>query len=193
MPYALPQIRAKLLRLVPNLEFTTNMSSTTPQSVATILQEIEQAFGCVPNLFQAYAKYPPLLEANWLKVKQILLNGTLKREVKEAIALRVSYDNKCNYCVTAHTAFLHSLGITEEQISGMLQGIYPDNFSEQDIALINFTREANQTWHQVDPDTLETLQGLGIEQAEILEALGTMELFIAFNHFANVMHIESDF
>jgi hypothetical protein len=44
-----------------------------PQNVAAIFQEIEGAFGRVPNLFKTYAHHPPLLQANWNKVKAQLL------------------------------------------------------------------------------------------------------------------------
>ena len=33
-------------------------------NVAAIFQEIEGAFGRVPNLFSTYANHPPLLQAN---------------------------------------------------------------------------------------------------------------------------------
>lgn len=61
----------------------------TPESTSSILLEIKQAFGGrVPNLFKAYAKYPPLLETNWKKVKEILLNGKLRRKSQESYCSR---------------------------------------------------------------------------------------------------------
>ncbi|GJL73436.1 MAG: alkyl hydroperoxide reductase AhpD [Nitrosomonas sp.] len=166
----------------------------TPESTSPILLEIKQAFGGrVPNLFKAYAKYPPLLETNWKKVKEILLNGKLRRKVKEAIAAVISQDNGCKYCVAAHTAALRSMKVTEPQISAILQGLLPEDFTEKEAALIRFTRKANQNWHSISNADLKALFDLGIEDDELLEALGTMELFIAFNRFADVMGIEIDF
>ena len=75
----------------------------------------------------------------------------------------------------------------------MTHGAYPENFSEQETALINFACKANQEWHQIDKSAIESLHSLGIKQTEILEAMGTMELFVAFNRFADVMGIEIDF
>ena len=48
-----------------------------PQSVAATFQEIEKAFGGVPNLFKTYAHHPPLLRANWNKVKAVMMEGSL--------------------------------------------------------------------------------------------------------------------
>ena len=64
---------------------------------SVILLEIGKTFGGhVPNIFKAYAEHPPLLAANWEKFKVVMLQGTLRRKVKEAIASVISYDNKCN-------------------------------------------------------------------------------------------------
>ena len=70
--------------------------------VEPIFKEIEGAFGKVPNLFRTYAQFPPLLEANWNKVKAVMMGGSLSRQLKEAIAVLVSRDNGCDYCVAAH-------------------------------------------------------------------------------------------
>ncbi len=159
-----------------------------PRSI--ILHEIEQVFGRVPNLFKAYAKYPPLLEVNWNKVKKILINGKLRRKVKETIALLVSNDNNCKYCVTAHAAVLRSMKVDEMQITAMLEGTLPNDFNAKEIALIKFAHKANLEWHHINKADLKEL---GIEESEMLEALGVMEIFITFNRFADVMGIEVDF
>jgi AhpD family alkylhydroperoxidase len=76
--------------------------------VEKIFREIEGAFGMVPNLFRTYAHFPPLLEANWNKVKAVMMGGTLSRKVKDSIAVLVSKDNGCDYCVAAHETALRA-------------------------------------------------------------------------------------
>lgn len=43
------------------------------EETRAILTEIEGAFGMVPNLFKTYTHFPPLLEANWNKVKAVMM------------------------------------------------------------------------------------------------------------------------
>lgn len=170
-------------------------STQLPSDLASaILFEIEQTFrGQVPNLFQAYAKYPLLLEASWNKFKSIMLAGKLRREVKEVMALLISHDNECKYCVAAHTAVLHEMRFNEEKIAGMLQNVLPPVFTEKEMALIKFARKANNDWHKISETNIKELFDLGIDESELLEAFGVMEMFIAFNRFADVMGIEIDF
>lgn len=164
------------------------------ESSSAILLEIEKAFGGhVPNVFRAYAEHPSLLAVNWQKYKVLMLSGKLRRKVKEAIAVVISHDNNCKYCVVAHSAALRSMKVSEAEITAMLQDIYPDDFTDKEAALIKFARKANQDWHSIGSNDLKELVDLGIEESEMLEAMGTMELFIAFNRFADVMGVEIDF
>lgn len=73
----------------------------------------------VPNLFKTYAHHPPLLQANWNKVKAVMMEGSLTRKVKQTIAVLVSRDNSCSYCVAAPTGALRSIGVTDDEISAI--------------------------------------------------------------------------
>lgn len=158
-----------------------------------ILQEIHRAFGMVPNLFRSYAKHPKLLEANWSKVKAVLLNGSIDRKTKEFMAYLISLDNGCSYCVAAHSAALHSFGIQNSQIDAVLLGLYPRNMKASDVALIKFARKVNQHWREITDEDIAALSRLEIEESKIIETLGMVELFGGFNRYAKVMKVEVDF
>lgn len=170
---------------------TQNMNAT--DRTAVVLHEIARAFGRVPNLFQAYAKYPPLLEANWSKVKAVLLSGSIRRMVKETIALQISHDNGCAYCVAAHSAALRGLGIRDSDMAALLQGDHIPALSEAESALLRFARKTNLAWREMDQSDLDVLKQLGVSESEVVEVLGVVELFSGFNRFARTMHVEVDF
>src|SRR3990170_6422130 len=110
--------------------------------VQEIFTEIEGAFGKIPNLFKTYAHFPPLLKANWSKIKAVMMQGSLSRKVKESIALLVSKDNSCAYCVAAHTAALKSIGVTGKEIDIIEGEIEKSMFTEKERELIAFVRKA---------------------------------------------------
>jgi uncharacterized peroxidase-related enzyme len=161
-----------------------------PESIANTLQEIKQAFGRIPNLFLTYAHHPPLLEANWNKVKRVMMEGELSRKTKEAIALLVSQDNGCNYCVAAHTGAMKMIGISDEEIERISSQLDAADFSELERSLIRFAREANSEPHRVGDEEFAALKATGATDAQIVEALGVMEVFTAFNKFLDVLHVE---
>jgi len=164
-----------------------------PADVQEIYTEIESSFGKVPNLFKTYSHFPPLLKANWGKVKALMMQGKLSRKTKEAIAVLVSKDNSCSYCVAAHTTALKSIGVTEEEIEIIENDIEKADFSERERALIAFARRANKDPNKITDEEFALLRKAEANESEIVEALGVMELFAAFNKFLDSLNVEIDF
>jgi alkylhydroperoxidase family enzyme len=68
--------------------------------VKNIYEEIRSKLGIdfVPNLYKVMASKPGYLEANWNKVKAVMIElGKLDRLTKEIIAVAVSAVNSCDY------------------------------------------------------------------------------------------------
>lgn len=166
---------------------------TVSKETEKVLDEIESAFGTAPNLFKTYAHHPALLGANWNKLKALMMEGNLSRKVKEAIAVLVSRDNCCNYCIRAHTAALKSIGVSDEEIRNIEENIEKANFSGKEKALISFARKANVAPLKISHSDYGSLREAGPSDAEIIEALGVMELFASFNKFIDSLQIDIDF
>ncbi len=175
----------------------TRISPLSAQSndpvVSTAFAEIEAAFGRVPNLFRTYAHHPPLLQANWEKVKAVMMGRNLRRIVKETIAVLVSKDNSCSYCVAAHTASLQALGMDAKQLAALEQSLESYDFSKKEQLLIEFAREANRDPLKISDTTFRALHNEGTTDGEIVEALGVMEVFTSFNKFLDSLQVEIDF
>lgn len=68
--------------------------------VGDIYGEIKTTLGIdfVPNMYKLMAPNPAYLEANWHKVKAVMVDpGELDRLTKEIIAVAVSATNSCEY------------------------------------------------------------------------------------------------
>jgi alkylhydroperoxidase family enzyme len=65
-----------------------------------VYEEIKTQLGIdfVPNLYKVMASKPGYLEANWNRVKAVMVEpGKLDRLTKEIIAVAVSAVNACDY------------------------------------------------------------------------------------------------
>ncbi len=173
------------------------MSRIKPQEVTKetekIFGEIQSAFGMVPNLFKTYAHHPALLEANWNKVKAVMMQGSLSDKAKQAIAVLVSKDNGCKYCVAAHRGALKSIGVSDEELAKIEENIALADFTAKEKALIDFARSANRDPLRIPDTDFQTLRGTGATDAEIIEALGVMEVFTSFNKFLDSLQVAIDF
>ncbi len=172
---------------------TLTIDDSTQQKLAPIFAEIEGAFGMVPNLFKAYAQHPPLLQANWNKVKAVMMEGSLSRKLKETIAVLVSQDNGCSYCVAAHSGALQAIGVSEEELKKIMENFENADFSAKEEALIGFARKANSNPLRIPAEEFSALKKTGASDAEIVEALGVMEIFTAFNKFLDSLEVDIDF
>ena len=68
--------------------------------VKDLYAEIKDTFAIdfVPNLYKVMAPNPPYLEANWNKVKAVMIESEhLDRLTKEIVAVAVSAVNSCDY------------------------------------------------------------------------------------------------
>jgi uncharacterized peroxidase-related enzyme len=168
---------------------TVALGTASPE-VEEIFQDIKKAFGMIPNLFKTYAHHPPLLEANWHKVKRVMMEGALSRKTKEAIALLVSKDNGCKYCVAAHSGALKAIGVSAEEVTRIETDLDQADFTDKERALIRFARKANLAANDVSDEEFLAVRETSASDAEIIEALGVMEVFTAFNKFLDALDVE---
>ena len=64
---------------------------------------------------------------------------------------------------------------------------------QRERALITFARKANKDPNKITDEEFAILKQAGADETEIVEALGVMELFAAFNKFLDSLNIEVDF
>jgi AhpD family alkylhydroperoxidase len=117
--------------------------------------------------------------------------GWLTARSKGNHPLLVSKDNACAYCIDAHAAALHMLGFSPQDVAAMEHTLGDTHFSSREQALIDFARRANREANRMAAD-LKRLSAQDIPMAEVIEALGVMELFAAFNRFADALGVVPD-
>jgi alkylhydroperoxidase family enzyme len=74
-----------------------------------------------------------------------------------------------------------------------MENLGGSEFTAKEMALIGIARMANLTPLRIGGEQFQALRTLGVTDAEIVEALGVMELFVGFNKFLDSLQVESDF
>ncbi len=102
------------------MTFVKTISKQEAQSpLKEIYQEIEDAFGIkkVPNAFISSSIDPEITRWIWQGFKTMMLrDSSIDRSLKETIALVVSKNNACSYCVGAHSMMLKAIGYDSKKI-----------------------------------------------------------------------------
>ena len=84
-------------------------SNSSEGLVARVYPQIKKEFGALVEPFTLHSPSPELLAGAWSACRESLLVGSVRREVKEAVAATVSRINQCPYCVDAHTIMLNAI------------------------------------------------------------------------------------
>lgn len=124
-------------------------------------------------------------------VQGYLLDEThLSCDIKEAIALLISKENSCKMCVNVHKGIAKMLGLSDERIEEILQGVEAINTDEKEKALLNFCiRAAQKDNYKILKEDIDALKEMGWSDVEIIEAVAITGYFNYINTLSNVFSL----
>lgn len=117
----------------------------------------------------------------------LLDQTTLPYEIKEAIALLISLENSCKMCVGVHQNVARMLGLSEERIGQILQGIDSIDTDDKEKALLRFcVRASRKDNYKMQKEDIDALTALGYSEVQIVEAVAITGYFNYINTLSNV-------
>ncbi len=157
-------------------------------SIQEKARPILEKTGQLGEIFKLLALDEKVYMATDKMVQSFLLDETyLSYEIKEAIALLISKENSCRMCVDVHKNIAKMLGLSEERIGEILEGIDRIDTDEKDKALLRFcVRASKKDNYKMSQDDIDALKALGWSDAEILEAVAITGYFNYINTLSNV-------
>ena len=161
-----------------------DMSSSIQDKARPILEKTGQ----LGEIFKLIAIDEKIYNATDMMVQSYLLDETtLSYDVKEAIALLISKENGCKMCIDVHKNIAKMLGVSEERIEEILQGVDSIQTSEAEKALLNFCIKASKKdSYKILKEELDALKNLGYTDVQILEAVSITGYFNYINTLSNV-------
>lgn len=145
--------------------------------VRDTLEAVKAKYGFVPNLIAGLANAPAALEG-YLTLSGILGKSSLSPAEQQIVALSVSVENTCAYCVSAHS-LLAAAVLDQSTIQALRDGsALPDPKHE---ALARFTRAvvARRGW--VEAADLVAFEQAGYARAQALDVV----LGVSFKTLSN--------
>jgi len=163
--------------------FPRHTLQSAPAGAKPILQELQEKYGFIPNLFATFAEAPAVLEA-YLALSAALEKGTLEPEERQIVLIAASVENICTYCVAAHSATARMQNVP----AGVLHAIrtstpLPDKKLD---ALVTLTRRVvRRRGHVSDAEVAQFLDA-GYTEAQLLEVIGHVGLKTISNYVNHV-------
>ncbi|MDD2358391.1 MAG: carboxymuconolactone decarboxylase family protein [Thiovulaceae bacterium] len=166
------------------------MSPKIQEKAKPILEKTGQ----LGEIFKLIALDEKIYFATDMMVQKYLLDETtLSYEVKEAIALLVSQENGCKMCIDVHKTIAKVLGLTEERIEQILEGVDSIKTTENEKALLNFCIKASKKDnYKIRKEEIDALKEFGYNDVQILEAVAITGYFNYINTLSNVFGLGQD-
>jgi uncharacterized peroxidase-related enzyme len=143
----------------------------------------------VPNSFATLGNAPVALDG-FLSLSKALSRGRLTGRQREIIALAVSQENECRYCLSAHTVSSKVVGLDEAAALKARSGGGEEGFER---ALASFAKEIVRQRGHVSDKELERAQKAGIDDGLVMEIVANVALNTLTNYANEVADTAIDF
>lgn len=154
-----------------------------------VLEQINGAFGVVPNMFKAVANSPAALNSMWGSFGA-LGKGTLGAKLGEQIAVAIANFNQCEYCLAAHTVLGKGAGATLAEMAAAKDGQSAD---VKTLAALTFALKVVKNRAQVSSDDVDALRTVGFREEQVVEIIAHVALNVFTNYINVALDIPVDF
>lgn len=158
-----------------------------PEEVQALFARFQEKTGFVPNVARAFALSPRFLL--WFRYYDALMRGEglLSREEREAMAIAISGENRCEYCVASHKRYLKDL--IQDPILPEVLAANPRRaeMPPRMRALVAFALKVTHGHHQMTEEDLRPLREVGLSDEAILEAAEIAAMFNFTNRLLNAL------
>src|SRR5688572_4554086 len=141
------------------------------------------------NIFRGLANSPAALDS-YLKLSGALNNAKLSAKAREAIALVVGQQNRCAYCLAAHTAIGKGAGLDDAAITDARQGRSNDRKTQAAVTLARTMVEKKGNVTEAD---VKAARDAGLDDAELAEVPAVVALNLFTNYFNLMNQTDVDF
>lgn len=154
-----------------------------------LFSAIQQKLGMIPNILRVFAHSTDALQA-FLGLHHITEQGALSAATRERIALALAQKNKCEYCLSAHTAMGRKSGLNTEEIEANRAG---DSQDAKAAVAVKFARSLLDNMGEVTSNELLEMRKAGFSEAEIVEVITHTGMNILTNMLGKASRVEIDF
>ncbi|PIS11085.1 MAG: carboxymuconolactone decarboxylase [Bdellovibrio sp. CG10_big_fil_rev_8_21_14_0_10_47_8] len=162
---------------------------SAPDSAKPILEEVQKKYGMVPNLMGNFAHNPDALKA-YLALGDSFAASGLSALEQQIVALTVSRENNCAYCMAAHSAISAMSKLDEKIIQQLRAG---ESLSDSRLeALRAFTKRIVAARGWVDDSDVKQFLGAGYAKEQLLAVIVGVTMKTLSNYVNHISKTEVD-
>ena len=153
------------------------------------LKIVKEKIGFVPNVLNAFSKFPKQFEGFTKLYNSLMLGESgLSKLEREMIAVTVSAENQCFYCLVAHGAAVRELSEDPQLGERLASNFESANLSKKHKAMLRFVRTLTKNPSTINENDRQTLTNEGFNDRDIWD----ISLIVGFFNMTNRLAIASE-
>ena len=159
--------------------------------VKNYLEIVQQKLGFIPNVLAAFAKFPKQFEG-FTKLYNALMLGEsgLTKLEREMIAVTVSSENHCFYCLVAHGSAVRELSNDPQLGERIAANFKSAELPKKQEELLNFTKKLTKDPSEIIENDRKKLRDVGYTDRDIWDISAIVGLFNMTNRLASATEME---
>ena len=159
--------------------------------VKNYLEIVQQKLGFIPNVLAAFAKFPKQFEG-FTKLYNALMLGEsgLTKLEREMIAVTVSSENHCFYCLVAHGSAVRELSNDPQLGERIAANFRSAELPKKQEELLNFTKKLTKDISEIGENDRKKLRDVGYTDRDIWDISAIVGLFNMTNRLASATEME---
>ncbi|MEQ9094370.1 MAG: peroxidase-related enzyme [Miltoncostaeaceae bacterium] len=149
-------------------EFTIHTAESAPEGSRAGLAAARQKFGMVPNLLGVLAGAPAAL-TSYLTTTEAMEGSSLSPQDQQVVFIATSVANRCEYCVSVHTAIAGMAEIPPETTDALRAGRDPED--ERAAELARLARSLVGERGCIEEADIEAFGAAGFSDQQLLEVI----------------------
>ncbi|MEO1549504.1 MAG: peroxidase-related enzyme [Pseudomonadota bacterium] len=157
-----------------------------PESTAKFFRICEEKLGLVPNVLRAYAHNIDKLNAFSALYNDLMLgDSSLSKLEREMIAVVVSAENRCFYCLVAHGAAVRELSGRPELGEALVMNYRVAEVTARQRAMLDFAVKMTRSSAEIVEADRQALREHGFEDAALWDIAAVASFFNMSNRMAS--------
>ena len=153
------------------------------------LKIVKEKIGFVPNVLNAFSKFPKQFEGFTKLYNSLMLGESgLSKLEREMIAVTVSAENQCFYCLVAHGAAVRELSDDPQLGERLASNFESANLSKKHKAMLRFVRALTKNPSTINENDRQVLTNEGFNDRDIWD----ISLIVGFFNMTNRLAIASE-
>lgn len=162
-----------------------------PEKTAKFFAICQEKLGLVPNVLLAYSHNIDKLNAFSAMYNDLMLGESgLSKLEREMIAVVVSAENRCFYCLTAHGAAVRELSGRPELGEALVMNYRVADLSPRERAMLDFAVKMTVNSAAMDEADRQALRDGGLSENEIWDVAAVASFFNMTNKMASAVEME---